>query len=225
MCCIQMDPVALRISLVNEMNTSDIRHRSLKLARELGYAINGTLPLLDDGIRVTRDRNAIVDRSLCLYGTLSAAYGFGRDHALKWLGDQGLLERCTLVEREFLNDGPPSPSEMKKRVEGLYVLAWALGLYEDLDFTRVCPSDLVLKFPNIKLKALSTRFRDAVAAIDPSRIVDMVDLAFCVHWAVREKELAGRAKGPLPEYIVVERRRALEWLVSKDDFEDVALDT
>lgn len=215
----------MRISLVSEMNTRDLRRRSLKIARELGYAENESLPLLDDDIGVTRDKDAIVDRALCLYGTLSVAYGFDRKKALKWIEDQNLSESCTSLEREFLHGAGASSLEMKTRVEGLYVMAWVLGLYEDLDFTGLCPSDLVLKFPNIKENEPSMSFRAAVAVIDVVSIVGMADLAYCLHSAIREEELARRPTGRLPAYVIVERRRALEWLLSEDEFEDVSLDT
>ncbi len=58
------------------------------------------------------------------------------------------------------------------------------------------------------------------------QIVSAADLAYCLHWAIRQSELEGkRPPGKVPPYVVVERRRALEWLLSDEDWDDVPLDT
>jgi hypothetical protein len=47
-----------------------------------------------------------------------------------------------------------------------------------------------------------------------------------MHWAIFESQLKGEfADHPLPAYLVVERRRALEWCFSDSPWDEVSLDT
>ncbi len=60
-----------------------------------------------------------------------------------------------------------------------------------------------------------------------SEILDMLDLYYNYHWVCVEKRLRPDTEsGGLNEEIVMERRRALEWLICRDKtWDDISLDT
>lgn len=207
------------------MNASTIRKESLVIARELGYETNDGLPLLDDDIRVARTTEEVIDRTLCVNVTVAAAFGFDHDKGLGWLRAEKIEGSLTFAERALLHGDKNNVEAMKKRVESLYVLAWSLGFVEDVNFRSVCPPSLVRMFPNLKLGEGASHFRQRAKLVSDLAVVKKLDLAYCLHWAVVEAGLQRKSENRVPPYVLVERRRSLEWLVSSDDFEDVSLDT
>ena len=61
----------------------------------------------------------------------------------------------------------------------------------------------------------------------PSEILDMVDLYYNYHWACVDHRINPITNcGELNEEVVMERRKALEWIISKEkDWSDISLDT
>jgi hypothetical protein len=98
---------------------------------------------------------------------------------------------------------------------------------DELDFGRRCDDDFIAKLPNLKTGEPAAGFRRRARLREADEIGAELDLAYCLHWAVREASLAGNAPPPgmVPSYVVVERRRALEWLAGKDDWDATSLDT
>ena len=57
-------------------------------------------------------------------------------------------------------------------------------------------------------------------------ILSQFDLAYCLHWAVRDAMLKGQAvPGKLSGNAIIERRRALEWVAGEEAWDEVLLDT
>ncbi|EPS1221448.1 DUF4272 domain-containing protein [Burkholderia cenocepacia] len=53
-------------------------------------------------------------------------------------------------------------------------------------------------------------------------LISMLDLAYCLHWCIVD---APAESSNIHLHVVAERRRALEWMLSKDDWEAISLDT
>ena len=113
------------------------------------------------------------------------------------------------------------------RVESLWALAWAGGYFSYLDFSQPCSDYLVKLLPDLNSQASSEAFRQKFNLRPIEELLPMVDLAYCLHWAVREEELQGQANKPekVQSQVIVERRLGLEWLICDVPWEDVPLDT
>ena len=112
------------------------------------------------------------------------------------------------------------------QVQGIYILAWALGVLESIDLWKPCPDDLVLRLPDLKSLQATAELRRALALRPTTEIAAEADLAYCLHWAVRDARLNGRrTPADLEEIELVERRRALEWLLCDEDWYSISLDT
>ncbi len=80
--------------------------------------------------------------------------------------------------------------------------------------------------PNLKASEASAEFRNRVNPRSVAEVVVVCDLAYCLHWAIRQSELRReRLPGNLKPYVVLERRRALEWLLSQEAWDEVPLHT
>ena len=207
------------------MATNELRERSLKLALRAGLTIPPTLPLLDPNLSVRRQVDA-ENRLLCLTAIAAASYGFDKSKALAWLQQEHLDTLLTDTEREFVEQGKGNPQIFQVQVEGMWALAWALSLVPQLDFWKDSDNNFVTVLPNLKSGegCEGLRRRARIRSVDD--LISACDLAYCLHWANRQSELDGmQAPAGLMPYIVVERRRALEWLLSEDPWDAISLDT
>jgi hypothetical protein len=162
-----------------------------------------------------------------LYAAIAVSYGFDGTRALAWLRAEGVDAELTAVERGFLSGQYPKEKQaLQDLVEALWALTWALGIGGRMDFARPCPDDFVDLFPDVKKDEPAAGFRSRASLRKTEEIAQALDLAYCLHWALREAELRGkRIPGKVHPYVVIERRRALEWILSDEAWDEITLDT
>lgn len=208
------------------MDTAAIRQRSMKEAARLGYAVSAELPLSDFDVKA-REVNELVDRCLVMHALVAVSYGFPRDTVKAWLAGEDLTGAMSASERFYLEAGDTADDEFHRGMsESVWTLIWALGLAPKLDFAKPCPDDLVRMLPNLKTAESSSTFRNRAQQRSIDELLAAADLAYCLHWAVTDASLRGEpAPGRVPAWVVIERRRALEWVLCDEDWDDVPLDT
>lgn len=208
----------------DKMNMVAIRQASWGIASKLGFAANDALPLLDAST-VTRSKDEIVNRIFGMLSLAASAYGLDRKKALTWLEREGSLEILTLTEREFLSGSQMNPTPFMEQIEGMWALCWSLNVLPDLDFSKPCSGDFVKLLPDLKKDEAGTAFRGKTVLRDSEEVIAKCDLAFCLHWGVVQAGLTGRLKKAIKPFVIVERRRSLEWLLSDESWDEVPLDT
>lgn len=207
------------------MRNREIREQSLETARRLGVDVMTALPPLEPWLKM-RSVDETAARMLGMLAVAAATYGFPRAKARDWLEREGMLDALTEGEARYIEHEVGDVVRFQLQVEGIWALAWAMSMVDELDFSKDCDDDFVAMLPNLKIAEPSTRFRRKLRARPPKEVIGACDLAYCLHWAVRESELSGKWRaGNLKPYVVIERRRALEWLLSTEDWDYVRMDT
>lgn len=210
---------------MNEVDMKRIREASLAMAERLGFMTNQALPLSDIPAG-SRETPEVVDRILSMHCVAACAYGFSRERAEAWYRQEVQQDALTDAERTFLRTGVGNKQKFMVQIEGMWALAWAIGLVDDLDFGQACSPSFVGLLPDLKTgqRALSIRSGAAIRTLE--ELASANDLAYCLHWAVRQ---ADASETPLPRkigsHVIVERRRALGWLLVPEAWDDVLLDT
>ena len=200
-----------------------IRAQTLKKLKAKGIDIPNTLPTLEPDLTL-RPENEIINRALTLSTVTAKAYGF--KHATHWLEQNSLIGLLAKSEKDFVLKDKGNPDQFKANVESLYAFAWLLGFYKSIKHFAFCPENLITKFPDLQKGESPARFREAACLQRLERAVEELDFHFCLHWQLREVQLNRRgSRVGLPPYVVVQRRRALEWCLSNNDWDDVILDT
>jgi hypothetical protein len=207
--------------------TKNVRDQSLTEARRLNYPVNLNLPVLDEplGLRNVADAGR---RLLALYAVVSTSYGFSKEKALEWLHQEGLADSLMADEETYLTTVTTEAQNnaMQWQVEALWALAWAVGCHDSLDFSDSCSDAFVSMLPDLKAGASSETFLKGLVLREKDEVLEKSDLAYCLHWGAREASLSAKQiAGAVPESVIRERRRALEWLIGDDDWYEVALDT
>jgi hypothetical protein len=207
------------------MNFADLRNASHSEARRLGYATNPSLPLLDANLCL-RLKNQITLRALTLHCVVAASHGFPKERSLEWLHREHLTDSLAPKERAFLIGPVTDAIQFQVQGECLWVFAWVLGRVERLDFAQPAPDYLVTLYPDLKKSESSAQWREHLSLRPQAEVLAACDLAYCLHWAINQSRVNGRKRtASLKPYVIVERRRALEWLLGQAEWDDVELDT
>lgn len=200
------------------------RERTTRLLRKRGIALPKSLPPVISEYEVSlRPAKEVDARCFALLACAVRAEGVSEGEGLSPNEILEKLERAknafSPLERAFFfEDAPPRQRvvDFLWRYESLWVLAWSIGLVEDLPD----PND-ICDVPKIAAAVLA---QDTHRAERPSKlrskatILDALDLHYRLHWAVRDARLAGREPpAGLEAGVVFERRYALEWLTRAKD--------
>jgi hypothetical protein len=208
------------------MDLKLIRNNSIRLLGSLGVeTLPTTLPLLETESRC-RSADEIVSRLLAMHAVAAVAYGFNRAKANDWIVNEQVAQFLTSNEKLFLSNPDVSPNEFRLQIEGMWVLAWAIGTITQLDFEKECDRSFVTSLPNLKIAQNGKTLRENANLRPLAELVAACDLAYCLHWVIRDAALTNKhIPSKLKPYVVIERRRALEWLLSKEAWDEISLDT
>lgn len=207
------------------MNFDRIREKSISIAQSVGYQINCNLPTSD--FKIQKGESEVIARILCLDVCLSVSYGFDRSLAKRWIESEGLGGYLTDKEK-MLVDGLAKEFliDFHIQADALFLLLWYVGVIRNMKLVDPLINNLVSYVPDMRVMESSANFRKRVEFQSPESLCQMADLAYLLHWSVSNARIHGEK---IPDKInpisLIERRRAMEWLLSDYDWDNVSLDT
>jgi hypothetical protein len=216
-------------TFVPDPDQVDRKAKSESILRRQQIPINEHLPFIESENETTvRSPTEIRNRLLALSAIAGIATDDERKPVEEFISDKSITSYFTPMERDFYHHKNP---EMQRRIqfswqyECAWVLLWALKL-----------DDNPLGFPDTPCSV--TRLIEVVCTTDDltgkgvrskTEILDEADLIYRYHWAVRQAGLDGKEDPEgLHGGVVMERHRALNWLVGYNDgadWDDVTTDT
>lgn len=221
-------------SLPENQRRRRISNEYIKL---LGITCYDNLPMIESSNEVTlKDIDTICKRAIACLLSIQVVYDIRKGQ-----GDQSKKAINNLLKKygveEYLNskerkifDGTYSEQDLIDldwEYETYWSLLWCLGIIKDIsDASTVCDCKLAI---NLVIKSSSyEEFKSRCNMRSIDEILDMLDLYYRYNWATAEKRINpnNTSIASLNPSIVVERRRGLEWVISKvDDWYDISLDT
>jgi len=144
---------------------------------------------------------------------------------MRWLDQEGCIKYLSQSERDFIENDLGDPHYYQTQVEGLNVFAWVLQFVNSMSFESACSKTLISYFPDIKNGKSSSEFRNESLVRPLDEVISICDLSYCLHWAIVNSRISSDALPQLGSHVVIERRRALEWMLSTVDWDEVNLDT
>lgn len=205
------------------------RKRSIAIVQGMGLPWLEGLPVVEDEASITPRTSEEVARR-CLATVFCAIKGESNDRELvaRLVESFGAKGFFSPAEQRFLADPSPSKQDLSNfswRYECAHVFLWALGYLPALNPpNRV--ADVASDVKIVKDKGPQGFARDA--KLRPlSEILDQNDLYYRLDWAAVDLRIKGKTSERANEEIIVERHRALNWLVRymNQAWDDVTTDT
>jgi hypothetical protein len=108
----------------------------------------------------------------------------------------------------------------------MWALAWTVGKVDELDFSNACGDDFIDMLPDLRFDERSDALRSGIKLRTVREVEEACDLAYCLHWAIREAlRIGARVPGKVQNYVIRQRRHALQWLISEEPWDEVHMDT
>ncbi len=168
-----------------------------------------------DAVRL-RDTSEIEARVAILTAVMERCFGMPSEAAMQWLLEARLLEQVSRPEWQFLAGEKGDRDSFMMHLDALFGFAWLLGWAEHLDPSLHSPDELAKALPHIHggESYAAWRTRNATRPRDPQEAAALLDLYYCLDWAYQDATLrAEPAPGPVPPFVIAQRRWALEWAV------------
>lgn len=208
-----------------------IKAESEKIISDFGGKICDWLPHLDDEIRDVRTSEEIVSRALILNAILNIYFKAPVLIIRKWIHEHGLDQYLTIKEKELLelDNGQLTEQQLIDiywNIESLWALMWVGNLINDMPFDRCIDDHMASLCPNLAQGEGPEKFSKEMKIRSNLDIYRMLDLYFRLHWWTRDAQLNGYSSEPVSIDIVMERRKALEWVMDPEaKWDDVPLNT
>ena len=202
-----------------------IRERSWAVVAKHGLNRNDQLPLLD-GLTIQVTERAAAMRLLCMYAVGVCAFGYPVAEARRWLESEGILGNLSNREIQYLDGDRSLVFMAQTAVSSAYSLAWASSLVPDQALMTNLPDNFVGIVPDIRKHESSADLTRRLRFRNIDEIVPYLDLAYCLHWALRDAQMHLKKTPKLSQLpLVAAQRKSLEWLLTGDDWDEISLDT
>lgn len=211
-----------------------IREQSVRRLRRWRLSDAGSLPLHSEAdFEWVRDAAAVAQRCHAIAAALALAHRAPVQTVRGAIDEHGLEPALGTRELELLRvlEGDEEPDEqtlqqllvdISWREEALHALLWVLRLVPDLPPDRMCPRQPV--YERLAPGLDPGRAPEDVLMRSLSEIATMLDFYYCLHWHARKAQYHGDVWDyEIAPGVVLERRRALEWLFQDARWEDVDL--
>lgn len=215
---------------MNQALAKLIKNKNEKIILAYGAEICDWLPYIDAG-KTMQPPEAIVDRALILNALLNIYFNAPIAVIKKWIIDNGLYEKLTPQEKELLDKTNDMLSEQDKvnlywNIESLWAFMWAGTLIEELAFDKPVADTMAALCPNLQKNENGNKFLSKMNIRPFGELFEKLDLYFRLHWFTRNCSLNNRDPGNLSLDIIMERRKALEWICdTNSDWDNMDLST
>lgn len=149
----------------------------------------------------------------------------------KWISTNGLTAHLSLAEQALLQKENTTLSDQEVSnlhwsLEALWALMWAGGLTDDLTVDSHVPDYMASICPDLQQNEDGAKFTQKMRLRPTEELFQMLDLYYRAHWYTEDGRINGYSPGNIRGDIVMERRKALEWLLNAStDWDHISLDT
>lgn len=213
--------------------TNEQLHRksqSEEYLKKMNVPINQYLPYVEseDEVRL-RSIDEVVKRIYIIWALVTIGHGYDRKKIISELKSNDLYNDLTPNEKAFIKSKKPTQEqevEATWRIEAAYLLLWSIEKIDELPFpSEICDTDLMHEI--IKSPDNYTGLINSSALRSEKEILDMHDLTYRTHWAVRDAFLKNQEPpANIIPGVIYERHYAINWLTFyAEEWDDVTTDT
>lgn len=211
------------------IDPQQIKANSERIILDVGGCICDWLPCLDH--RTPRGREAVIGRALVLNAMLQIAFQAPIPAIRDWLNTNDVINHLSAKERLILDRSNAELTQQEVTdlywyIESLWALLWVGGLIDELAFNEPVQDYMASLCPKLQRNEDSSKFADNMLIRPYAELFAMLDLYYRLHWWVHDSNLKGDNTGNVRIDIVMERRKALAWVMDDTcDWDNVNLCT
>lgn len=212
------------------MTAIERKKNSERLLKTLNFPILDHLPLLEEEHEARlRTPQEIAKRVLILtYLNYVSEEPNDRDEIIHFLKQQQLWDSVSSDEKElFAKDLIQQDKiNISWRSEAIWLLLWIIKKIEiiNLPIEEVNISEILDCLPDFMTDCKNFIETSSIRSV--SEILDLSDLTYRLHWAVRHVDLNNLEALNINSSIVQERHYAINWVTYyEDDWDDITTDT
>jgi hypothetical protein len=211
------------------INPKKIKKNNTKYLKSIGVDVIDHLPWLD--ITTPRRESDVAKRCLILAAILQMHFGAPKDFVKDYLNENNLLDAISPKEREIIEKGYENLKDQEKTnlywsIEAVWALAWVGSMHQELTFNTSVESSLSSMLPNFQEKESPNEFIKNFRIRSKKEIFKQVDIFYRAHWFARDNDLNGKTSPSVDLDIIMERRKALEWVFDREEtWDEVSLNT
>jgi Domain of unknown function (DUF4272) len=148
-----------------------------------------------------------------------------------WINEQGLYQYVTDFEKGILEKNETNVTSkeilrLKWYVESLWALVWVLGINNNFQAGEPVGDDLIQLVPDVKKKQDYAALQSNSSMRNEKEIYKQVDLYYRLHWHCVDTRFKGLKHSKFDEGIIMERRQALDWVVTPEkEWDEIDLST
>lgn len=214
---------------LNTQQALAAKARSEQRIARAGGRICEWLPILERG--QMRSQEEVIARALIMNALLNIHFKAPIPIIKNWIEAQGLTLHLSEAEKILLEKRnedltPQEEIDLYWYIESLWALMWAGSLIADLPFNQPVPDTMASLCPDLQRNEDGAKFTRQMFLRSPSEVFEMLDLYYRVHWYAEDGRINGYSTGDIDLDIVMERRKALEWIMDTcSDWDDMSLNT
>ncbi|MBK1855241.1 DUF4272 domain-containing protein [Verrucomicrobiaceae bacterium 5K15] len=211
------------------LNPHKIKGENTRLLNEMEIPVMESLPHLDKPR--FREPKDVATRSVILAALLQLHFGAPNEYIENYLQSNSLLGGLTDCERERLSrsyDEWPQQDKINLdwSMDAIWALMWCGGKHSNLSFNTCVEDSLASMLPAFETNEPADDCINHFKLFSKRAIFIELDKFYRVHWYARNNSLSGITDERVNLSIIMERRKALEWVCDANlDWEDISLDT
>lgn len=213
------------------MTAQERKNKTEEFLKGYDIPINVGLPLIEeDGDAKIRNAKDIAKRLLVLTYLNVASEQEDKNEIIEFLKTDDLWSAVSEDEKVlFLKDELTEQDaiNISWKSECIYIMLWAINKVDTLDFPpEQCEIYQMLELLPDFLES-NKDFVENATIRTTDEILDMSDLLYRLHWAVRQAELENTdSPADIDSSIVQERHYAINWITYyEDNWDDITTDT
>jgi len=127
---------------------------------------------------------------------------------------------------DYLTRGIGDSNTFQLQVESLWALTWIISITSSLDYSTLCPNNFINYFPDLKIQEKSYKFKQLAQLREIEMIIKQAEISYCLQWSLEHAAINYKRKtNIIPNYMVQNRRRAFDWVLWNEPWDEISLDT
>lgn len=211
------------------INPKKVKKKNTSLLKGMGIDVIEHLPYIE--LNEFQNDRDIARRCLVLAALLQLHFGAPNEFIESWLKENNLMEFITpnethILDTQYSDLTEQEQSDLYWTIEAVWALAWVGRKHNNLTFNTSVEDTLAGMTPSFQDNESGEGFIEGFSSRPAKEIFTKLDQFYRAHWYAKNSDLSGSDSPAADVDLIMERRKALEWVCNKhEEWDLISLDT